>query len=236
MSRRERLAACFARPIAHRGLHAGRPSGPVENSIGAAKAAIHAGFGIECDVRLSRDGEAMVFHDALLDRLTAMAGPFAAVDAATLRTLTLGEGPDTIPALADLLAMVAGRVPLIIEIKLGVPGDFRLADRVVTLLESYAGDVVIESFDPEIVLHALDNTPCPVGLIGPPETAGETIERALARCDFVSWGVDDLAKIAARAPETPRTTWTIRTPSQRAEAARHAAQIVFEGFDPDTLS
>ena len=236
MSPRNRLAACFAAPIAHRGLHAGRGPGPVENTIAAARAAIEAGFGIECDVQLSRDGEAMVFHDGDLDRLTAMRGPLSAQDTATLETLRLGATDDTIPTLAAFLATIAGRVPLVVEIKRGAPGDVRLADRVLALVATYDGNVVIESFDPAIVLHCLNSAPCPIGLVGPAETTGESIDAALTRCDFVSWGIDDLARIAARAPNLPRTSWTIRTPAQRAEAARHAAQIVFEGFDPHKLS
>ncbi len=219
-------------PIAHRGLHTGMGPGAVENSIAAANAAIEAGFGIECDVRLSRDGEAMVFHDSDLDRLTAMRGPLADQDAATLRDVTLRATNDTIPTLPDFLATIAGRVPLVIEIKQGATGDLRLVDRVLALLGTYAGDVVIESFDPAIVLYGLGRAPCPVGLVGPSEMKGASDEAALAHCDFVSWGINDLARIAAQAPEKPRTSWTIRTPAQQAIAARHAAQIVFEGFDP----
>ena len=240
MSPRDHLARCFARPIAHRGLHAGGKPGPVENSIAAARAAILGGFGIECDVQLSRDGEAMVFHDEDLGRLTATPGLLAEQDTAVLQRLVLGGTDDSIPTLPAFLAAIAGGVPLVVEIKRGRPGDLRLVDRVIALARSYDGDVVIESFDPTIVLHGLDNAPCPVGLVGPSdhgENPSDAATRAaLTRCHFLSWGIDDLARIAEERPGAPLTSWTVRTPVQKALAARHGAQIVFEGFDPDGIS
>ena len=241
------LAACFGRPIAHRGLHACGGSGPVENSLGAAKAAILANFGIECDVQLSRDGEAIVFHDERLDRLTSRSGALADHTAATLATMSLTGSHETIPTLSDLLATVSGRVPLVIEIKAGAHGDMRLAERVLTLVALYDGDIVIESFDPHIVLYCLDRALCPVGLVGPRDVDPGDIDQddievsrvatdaALRRCTFVSWSIAALADIAARYPEKPRTTWTVRTPDQMTIAHRHAAQIVFEAIDPDII-
>ena len=89
---------------AHRGLHG---PGVPENSLAAADAAIARGFGIECDVQRSRDGQAIVFHDWTLGRLTGEAGPVAARPAAALTSLALGKGSERIPALRDLLALVA---------------------------------------------------------------------------------------------------------------------------------
>ena len=107
-------AAFLERPIAHRALHGpGRP----ENSRAAIRAAVAAGYGIEIDVQPSADGVAMVFHDADLDRLTGTAGPIRGRTAADLARLPLHGGDEGIPTLAEVLALVAGRVPLLVEIK-----------------------------------------------------------------------------------------------------------------------
>ena len=162
------LARLLARPIAHRGLHACGEPGPVENSISAAQAAIAAGYGIECDIQLSRDGEAMVFHDAGLGRLTGRDGDLAAHDVADLAAMPLRDGPDHIPTLAGFLAVIDGRVPLVIEVKAEGDGDMRLADRALALVADYPGIVALESFDPAVVLHCRRaGASCPVGLVGP---------------------------------------------------------------------
>lgn len=229
----EALARLRARPIAHRGLHACGAPEPVENSIGSAMAAVAAAYGIECDIRLSRDREAMVFHDEGLERLTAAAGPVAAHDAATLATLTLRGSGDRMPTLAAFLAAIDGRVPLVIEIKPAAGGDIRLAARAIDLVRGYPGAVALESFDPLVVAYCLRHAPCPVGLVGPVD--GAPADPALVeRCDFLSWSIDELPAVAARHPGVPLTTWTVRTPEGQALAWRHDAQIVFEGFDPVT--
>lgn len=231
---REELARLLARPIAHRGLHAAGVSDVVENSLSAANAAVAAGYGIECDVQLSRDGEAMVFHDDDLRRLTGAVGWLRDRDVAELGRLALGSGTDHVPTLAELLATIGGRVALVVEIKSAGDGDRRLADRTLEVLRDYAGPVAIESFDPAIVLHCRNRRPGrPIGLVGPNDTGDTPDPAALAASDFLSWSIDDLAGIAACHAALPRTTWTVRTPAQVECATRHGAQIVFEGFTPD---
>lgn len=226
------LAALLARPIAHRGLHGCGRGGPVENSLGAARAAAAAGFGIECDVQLSGDGEAMVFHDLDLDRLTDATGPLAARTAAELSDIALSGTADRIAPLARLLDTLAGAVPLTVEIKSRYDGDLRLAARTLEVLRGYTGPVVVESFDPEIVRYCLANTDLPVGLVGPAES-GDGGETLITACAFVSWSIADLARLAAAHPHMPRSTWTVRGPDQAALARDHGAQIVFEGFAPE---
>lgn len=230
---REALRRLLGRPIAHRGLHAcGGPDGPVENTITAAAAAIEAGYGIECDIQLASDGEAMVFHDDRLERLTGASGPVADHASAALSAIALRESVDHIPTLAAFVAAIAGRVPLVVEIKSASDGDTRLADRALDLLRAYQGPVALESFDAAIVAHCIARgATCPVGLVGPSDDGGSD-PALIARCDFISWSVDRLDEAAARHPGVPLTTWTVRTAAQRTSAERHGAQIVFEGFRP----
>ncbi len=138
-----------ARPIAHRGLHArdGRP----ENTLAAARAAVAAGYAIECDVRLSGDGQVMVFHDETLGRLTGAAGRVDATPASVLAGLKVLGTAETIPTLGDLLATVGGRVPLVVELKSDYSGDPGLARRVAEMVAGYDGPLALKSFDPAIV-------------------------------------------------------------------------------------
>lgn len=226
------LAAVLAKPIAHRGLH-DRAQGRIENSVPAAEAAIAAGFGIECDIQASADGEAMVFHDATLDRLTHAAGRVDATAAADLVRLPLKSGGGaTIPTLAGFLAAIGGRVPLVIEIK--SEGDGRalaLASRAVALVSTYRGVVALKSFDPFVVAHCRDEgAPCPLGLVGPADVGGEADDLSLY--DFLSWNVGRLDDLRRRAPAKPAMSWTIRSPEDQARAEAFGAQIVFEGFQP----
>lgn len=230
------LRRLIAAPIAHRGLHACGRQGPVENSIGAAEAAIAGGFGIECDIQLSRDGEAMVFHDERLERLTGATGRLADHESSALSSLALGGGPDRIPTLAAFVAAIRGRAALFVEIKSGCADDMLLTERAVALVKGYDGPVALESFDPTIIAHCHRlGAPCPIGLVGPSEAGTEPAPALVARCDFLSWKIDYVAAIAERHPQLPRTTWTVRTKEQQALAARCEAQIVFEAFAPLTF-
>ena len=227
------LASLVRSPIAHRGLHACGGVGAVENSIAAALAAVERGFAIECDVRLSRDGEAMVFHDAVLDRLTDAAGMLDALDAADLVRLRLGGMGERLPTLAAFLEAVAGRVPVFVELKgCGDPRrDRRLADRTSALAQAASGLIALESFDPAIVAWCTDGGPR--GLVGPGEPDGRQHDGGFAGAyDFVSWSIADLPTACTRFPGVPVTTWTVRTRAQADLAHKHGAQIVFEGFKP----
>ena len=113
-----------ARPIAHRGLH-DRAAGLPENTLAAAEAAVAGGYAIECDVQLSADGEAMVFHDEALGRLTEASAPVEARTAAELGALAVAGTAERIPTLAAFLQRVAGRVPVVVEIKSRFDGDRR---------------------------------------------------------------------------------------------------------------
>lgn len=242
------------RPIAHRGLH-DRGAGVIENSTAAARAAIDGRYGIECDIQDSADGEAFVFHDHDLERLTGHAGTFCAMRADALDTLTLrdAQGDARIPRLADFLALVAGRVPLVVEIKSRFDGNPALTRRCLEILRDYAGPVCVKSFDPQIVAWLRRDAPQILrGIVadaagsGPPDGVGTTRETCFTRGnllhldetrpDFVSWKSADLphaVPFLCRALRgMPIVTWTIRSPEQAAASRAHADQIVFEGFRP----
>jgi glycerophosphoryl diester phosphodiesterase len=239
-----------ARPIAHRGLHV-RDSGVIENTIGAAKAAIAHGFGIECDVQFTRDGEAVVFHDFTLDRLTEATGPVAGRSVAELAAIPMKGTSDRIPTLSAFLGEIGGRVPLVCEIKSSFDGDLRLTRRTAEIVASYAGPVVLKSFDPDIVTALIDLTDRPRGFVGENDYRHGEWDRLPAqlkhemrnllqlermRPDFLSWQVKDLDTavpfLARKGLGLPVMTWTVRTPEHRARAAAWADQMVFEGFLP----
>lgn len=239
-----------ARPIAHRGLH-DRASGVVENSAAAARAAVARGFAVECDVQLTRDGDAVVFHDFDLARLTAESGAVRERTVAALAAIPYAVGEDRIVPLTAFLDLVAARVPLVCEIKSRFDGDMRLADRVAAVVRSYTGPVAIKSFDPAVVAHLRRNAPCPLGMVAEavyadPEWAvlepgrkrdlAALAHFAETRPDFLSYRVADLPHAAPHLCRTalglPVMTWTVRGPAQRQAAARWADQIVFEGFVP----
>lgn len=239
-----------ARPFAHRGLH-DRAAGRIENSPAAFAAAVAAGYGIECDVQLSADGAAVVFHDATLDRLTAETGPVRARTAADLGRIALSGRTDTIPSLGALLAQVAGRVPLVVEIKdqggrFDAAGVGPLEAAVAAALADYAGPVAVMSFNPESVVEMARLAPSvPRGLVaggdyGPLPEARRAALRSMAAAEatgaaFVSVFHRELpsARSAAlRAAGLPVLCWTIRSPADAQTVAPHADAITFEGFTP----
>src|ERR1700760_1080160 len=138
------------RPVAHRGLH-DTARGVIENMPGAAKAAISGNFAIECDIQLTSDGEAMVFHDDELDRLTEGSGTLLGKTAAELQAVRFKGTDERMMTLADLCTLVAGRVPLVIEVKSHFDGARRLVRRMAEVLSSYDGRAVGMSFDPDQV-------------------------------------------------------------------------------------
>ena len=240
-----------ARPIAHRGLH-DRAKGVVENTLSAADAAIAGNFAIECDVQDTADGEAVVFHDHTLERLTDQHGPVRARTAAELTGLAIAATADRIPTLQTFLELVNGRVPLIIEIKSRFDGDLGLTRRTVEIVSRYGGPVVLKSFDPGVVGALRAVAPdLPRGIVaqgryegGEWRTLSEEMRHSMANLlhlphsqpDFISWRVGDLPLAAPflcrHLGGLPVMAWTVRTEDDRRRAAAHADQMVFEGFVP----
>src|SRR6185312_10602680 len=133
-----------ARPIAHRGLHDAQ-RGIIENTVTAFEAAISGNYGIETDVQISADGEAMVHHDDALGRLTEGSAALAAMTAADIKRAAFKQTADRIMTLGELCDLVAGRSTLVIEMKSHFGGDMRLPARVAAVLQSYAGPVAAMS-------------------------------------------------------------------------------------------
>ena len=241
-----------ARPVAHRGLH-DRARGIVENMPAAAQAAIAGNFAIECDIQLTSDGEAMVHHDDELGRLTEGSGPLLGKTAAELKQVVFKNTPEKMMSLGDLCALVAGRVPLVIEVKSHFNGDRKLVTRMAEVLASYSGPAVGMSFDPDHVVGLRELIPArPRGIVAqrhytagdwpeasPAQRRGMTHMRHFFRTqpDFVAYWVDELPAVAPWIARNifgcPLLTWTVRTSDQRQRAARHADQMIFEGFRPE---
>jgi glycerophosphoryl diester phosphodiesterase len=239
------------RPVAHRGLH-DIAAGIVENTASAFAAAVDGGFAMECDVQISADGEAMVFHDDTLDRLMEAAGPVEARPAAALKGLAMRAGLDRMIDLGELCDVVAGRQPLIVEVKASWSPDRRLERRVADILLAYRGPVAVMSFDPFSTAWFRENAPALVrGVVqesryDDPEwhrlssarkfALGHLLHLPASRPDFLAWYVADLDRRAPRlarlALGLPMLTWTVRTPADQARAGLYADQMIFEGFRP----
>jgi glycerophosphoryl diester phosphodiesterase len=246
------------RPIAHRGLH-DEAEGVIENTLRAAEAAIAGGFAIECDIQSSVDGEAIVFHDETLDRLTDASGPLSSKSAAEIAEIRIKGSGEPPPTFTALLETVAGRTPIICELKSRFNGDWRIADRASALAAAYDGPLAFKSFDQDLAAYLRlrrphmrpPRGPCPIGILAQasyddPSWDFLTAEQKqdwtdfdhydLARPDFLSWNVDDLPhKIPFMVKELTGArilAWTVRTPEQREAAHKWADQIVFDG-DPE---
>lgn len=246
----------FDRPIAHRGLH-DKGSGVIENSASAFNRAIDAGFAIECDLQLSADGVPMVFHDEVLQRLVGRTGRVLDATAAELSAMSLlgsagGEGPQRFD---EMLAQVRGRVLLQVELKRqpNTAATQMLAKKVAESALAYGGPIVLESFDPAlIILVARFGFMGARGIIteryddlDDPDTAGLSPARRRflrglwhwpwSKFDFISVSKDALDLPAVRFWRSlgkPVTAWTIRTNAEADKAMCGADQIVFEGFEP----
>jgi len=236
------------RPFAHRGLH-DKSRGVIENMPSAIDAAIDGGFGIEVDLQLIADGEAMVHHDYDLGRLTTGSGPLLAQTTTELKRVAFKDTPEHMMTLSDLCARVAGRVPMLLEIKSRFDGDRRLVQRVAKILDTYSGPVAAMSFDPAQVLAVRDIMPrLTRGIVAEHSYRGgewDQLPRSTIRGmrhlrhafqtlpHFVAYSINELPApapwIARNIFGCPLLTWTVRTPEQRARAARFADQIIFEG-------
>jgi glycerophosphoryl diester phosphodiesterase len=239
-----------ARPFAHRGLH-DAPSGIIENTAGAVRAALAGGYGIEIDVQISADGEAMVHHDPELGRITEGSGRLDRMTAAALRGVAYRGSDERMMALGDLCDLVGGRVPLLVEMKSRFDGDQRLPLRVAAVLAGYRGPAAPMSFDAAQLGVLRQKAPhLPRGIVAakyrphpywdqmPPlwRYGMGLLLPALftARPHFVAYATDNLPALApAFARHTlclPVLTWVVRSEAVRQRVRRYADQIIFEGF------
>jgi glycerophosphoryl diester phosphodiesterase len=231
-------------------LHDGA-NGVVENTISAARASIAAGLPLELDLQLTADGDVVVFHDFTLDRLTAEKGEVIQRSGAELAKIAIaGSASDRIPTFRAFLDEIAGRVPLVVEIKSRFDGDTRLTERACAILADYSGPYVIKSFDPAVVATVRKIAPQVTrGIIGEAnythpayDNLSADRKHALAHLlhfdesqpQFVSWHFKDLAHaspfLCRRVGNLPVMAWTVRSAEDREPVLRLADQIVFEGF------
>lgn len=228
------------RPIAHRGLH-DLNRARWENTLSAFEAAAAKGYAIECDLHLAADGVPVVFHDDALKRLTGADGFVHERSAAELRALKIGGTADHVPTLSEMLDLVNGRVPLVIELK-GIFGkDEGLVAAVAAQLNNYSGKAAIMSFDHWLVRQFASQAPgIPGGLTAYGTTPAEMeahFSMLAHDIAFVSYGVLDLpnrfVRFVRERLAMPVITWTVRDAWGVKRTLTHADQMTFEGFEPD---
>lgn len=237
------------RPIAHRGLH--NRIDVIENTVDAAEAAIASSFPIECDVQLTADGEAVVYHDFVLDRLTQGHGRLDAHTAAELAAVPFKATENRIERLSVFLDRIAGRVPLVIEVKSRFDGNLALIRRTAEAVDRRSGPIAVMSFDPDVIAAFGELAPGVArGIVAESHyddkdwshldaakrhELSQFLHIDRSRPDFIAWRVADLpatATIMARHFGMPVLTWTVRTARDRERARAHADQMIFEDFIP----
>ena len=235
---------------AHRGLH-GEADGvfAAENSMTAFARAADAGFGIELDVRASNDGVLMVFHDATLDRVTGVTGKVGDKTADELRALSLLGTSDGVPTFADVLELVDGRVPLLVEIKPEGAGQLA-AELTAEALASYSGPYIVESFNPLALGVIKKKLPGAMrGFLSDKLTANEKYrsfkhriaQRCLlnfiARPAFISANKDRIRlfplPIIRHLFRTPFIAWTVKSAEEERAAYENGFDgVIFEDYIP----
>lgn len=236
----------FGPAIAHRGLWS--PDGPPENSLGAFQAACAAGYSIELDVQLSADGEAMVFHDDDLERMTGVAGKLSDLSAADLGALRLKGSDEAIPTLLDTLALVGHRAMVHVELKTPYGQVGPLEQRTHDVLIDHNGPTCVIGFNPYShawfadrfpgVLRGLDSysyKSAPQLDEVQRESFAKLEHVAVARPHFLALGLDMLPcapAAALRAEGMPVVAWTVRKPEQWEAIRDGCDNLIFEGFRP----
>ncbi len=247
------LDRTFIRPIAHRGLH-DAANGIIENTAPAFAAAMSAGHGIECDLQPAAGGLPVVFHDTRIERLMDAQGNVATLTAADLARLRYRNSGERIATFAALLEQVAGRVPLLVEIKSDwTPPKPTFLCQIADAARVYAGPLALMSFDPAVMAAMRDLVPgVPRGIVaGHYRGAGwwndvldearraalsDLLDSGPAQPDFYAYHVADLPTPVTRyvreVAGMPLFTWTVRQPSDWDIARRWADAAIFEGTVP----
>ncbi len=237
----------LCRPIAHRAFH-NADKGIVENSRTAVLEAMHRNYAIEVDLQASKENQPIVFHDWKLDRLTTHSGKVAQYQLETLRKIPHKLSPDTIMSLQDLLDLVEGKVPLIIEIKAETSADNleEFGRNIGKILKNYKGQVAIMSFVPDIVRYCIQEAPhLPRGITYSPREVSlmRTLYHLIygffrkqkIKPQFIAYDVRAIPGIISFLIKNilglKLLVWTVRTPKQRKLAQEHADAMIFEGFE-----
>lgn len=233
---------------AHRGLHG---DGRAENSLTAFRAAVEAGYGIELDVRLSGDGELVVFHDETLDRVTNASGRVDEKSREELSKIKLLGTQDSVPTFAEVLRLVDGRVPLLVEIKES-EGKYGATQKTIELLREYKGEFIIESFNPLALSLVKKEMPEALrGILSSDFSREEKYKgqikyfflqnllfNLLCRPDFISYNHVDYKKPSLRFVrsffKTATICWTVTSREDEERAYKHGFDgVIFENYLPE---
>lgn len=233
---------------AHRGLH---DKEKPENSMSAFRAAKEHGFGIELDVRLSKDGELVVYHDDDLTRVAGREGKVKDYTVSELTEMPLLGTSDCIPTLREVLELIDGSVPLLVELKC-LTSESGVAEKFVEVIEGYKGDFVVESFNP-LELRKLKKLRPDIlrGILSAEYTKDEKNKgkilmvlaeklmlNFLMRPDFISYDhcgykVHNL-QLIRRSFGTPLMAWTVKSQEEEEQAISHGFDtVIFEGYIPE---
>ena len=238
------IPAEMQKNYAHRGLYGGEIP---ENSLAAFVNAVDAGYGIELDVQLSGDGEVMVFHDAALERMTGVKGKLGEKTLAELRELRLDGTEHGIPTFREVLAVVDGKVPLLVELK-GESADTSVCEAVDEILREYSGAYLIESFNPLLLRWYKKNHPNVLrGQLTTNLTKGlgknmrnrlldSLLLNMVTRPDFLAYDIRCPKRIPVRLCtgffHAQRFVWTVRDREEYRRSEDLDAFAIFENFCP----
>lgn len=235
---------------AHRGLH-NLPRGVPENSLLAFRYAVTGGFGIELDVRLSRDRVPVVIHDGSLKRLCGVEGFVEKSSVEQLKKLQLLGTRESVPTLEEVLQLVDGKVPLLLELKSYKNNVRDLCLKTVQLMESYRGEFAVESFDPRVLRWMRRNEPFVIrgqlletrknsegakkyGLLA--KLPALLLTNVFTRPDFFACPVQNrkggCLRFCIDVLKGQEVCWTIQNQRELEEAERAGAMVIFEGFLP----
>lgn len=233
--------------FAHRGLH-DQESGVPENSMAAFRRAVEAGYGMELDVQVTKDGVPVVFHDFLLERMCGIGGRLEEYTYEELRQFKLGSSEERIPRLADVLSMVNGQVPLIVEIK-GEKADVAFCGIIDRMLRAYKGEYCIESFNPMVLWwyrrHHRDvirgQLASNFRLDGGYRNAlyffmTHLLLNFITKPDFIAYNhrfmEEPGRRICRRLYRNPSVAWTIKSRQELEKMRDEFDVFIFEGFVP----
>lgn len=236
------------RRFAHRGLHG---DGIEENSLSAFKKAMEMGFGIELDIRFSRDGQLVVFHDDDLSRVCGIEGKVVDYTAEELASFKLGNTDDGIPTFKEVLELVDGAVPLLIEIKNDI-GEGNVAEKFVEVIEGYRGEYIVESFNPLALRTVRKARPdILLGILSCRYSKEEKYKGKLLytllenlrfnflyRPDFIAYDrrgrANKVLRFLRKTFGTPLYAWTVRSMEEEREAISDGFDsVIFEGYIPE---
>ncbi len=229
----------YTLPVAHRGLHGGDIP---ENSLTAFRLAMEAGYAVETDLHLTKDGVLVTFHDDTLNRMTAARGNIREKTYEELSLLTLADTKEKIPTFDEMLALINGKVPLLIELKSN--GEKGLEEAVCNRLKAYGGAYAVQSFDPFILRRVKKYAPeilrGQLSSFFKDQSFG-FLKRFLLKSmrfnflskpDFISYNASNLPYRRARQRNKPLLCWTVKTEESYRHAKKVADNVIFEDIRP----